>query len=629
MSAKRHFSYRVDYACVKIENKKLLSEVTHDIYFNPEDPIGESIHNFLIPNRLSERFQEDRSVSIAELGFGAGLNFLLTLRMWAEERRPGALHYISFEKNPVAWNDLNHFYQSLPELMEYIHLLEFDRVSLHPGINTIFLKELNATLILIIGEVNEWLSQMNFKADVWYLDGFAPSLNPDMWSTAIIKEISSHSATSTSLSSFSVNGNLRRELVNSGWNVQKLKGYKNKREMLTAIFSGTSDVLEKTPGDATDNFPAKKLNPKKKIAIIGAGIAGCSLAYYLSEHSHDVTIFDDRTSMLNHASDNPLALIMPELSRQADARSLLLMNAMSFLQRSFKSLNIYDSIFIPSGVIRFPTSERLKLLIEELPSFGIPDPIARAISPSETSKRLGFETRHSSLFFEESGFIEPRSLCRKYLELCNQTVISKVVSQIKPSRNSWVLFDRFGSEIGAFDVVVLASGVGSADLCSDLVSIPFTKNFGQILSFESEAKISNLPICFQGYLIGNENRYCLGATYEHAEVKLSFEETKKELFNKLENVIGESNIAKIKPANLEIKGAYRANTPDRLPYSGSLENGNSSVNLNGLFLHTNFGSRGFTLAPLLSSQLACQLSNKMDILDRKLISAINPLRFIR
>lgn len=207
------------------------STVFGDHYYSRADGRAECDHVFLKGNDLPARWSETDPFTIAELGFGTGLNFVETWRQWQTHRPSGGrLSFVSFECFPLSapqmakalsvWSDLTPFAQALtgawPEQPEKRLSLEFDD---------------GVTLELYIGDVNRTLPHWTGSADAWFLDGFAPARNGQMWSDILMRTVFDHTATGGTFATYTAAGWVRRNLANAGFDVHKVPGFAGKRDM--------------------------------------------------------------------------------------------------------------------------------------------------------------------------------------------------------------------------------------------------------------------------------------------------------------------------------------------------------------------------------------------------------------
>ena len=191
-----------------------------DPYFSLHDGLAETRHVFLRGNDLPARLRP--GFHIAELGFGTGLNLLATLQ--AATDHPGPIRYTAFEAFPIAPEDMARALGTFPELPAEA-LLEPWRA----GCTCLTLGPLEVTVI--VGDARATLPAWNGRADAWYLDGFAPARNPEMWEPPLLAEVARQTAPGGSFATYSAAGPVRRALANAGFAVERVPGYGRKRHM--------------------------------------------------------------------------------------------------------------------------------------------------------------------------------------------------------------------------------------------------------------------------------------------------------------------------------------------------------------------------------------------------------------
>ncbi len=225
-------------ADIKFEDGTPYSVNFDDIYFSRQDGVGESYYHFIKGNHLPSRFVSlsTEPFCIAETGFGTGLNFFLTVEQWQQFAPPtptAKLHYISAEKHPIPPNLLRQLYtKHLPaRLLPTAELLLSHYPPLLPGCYQLSISQ-TITLTLLFTDAAAGFSELAFSADAWFLDGFAPAKNPDLWSTELFKQIAEHSHNNTTFATFTAASSVRRGLIAAGFSVQKTKGFGRKRERL-------------------------------------------------------------------------------------------------------------------------------------------------------------------------------------------------------------------------------------------------------------------------------------------------------------------------------------------------------------------------------------------------------------
>ena len=197
-----------------------------DPYYSMQDGLAEARHVFLAGNDLPGRFKP--GFHIAELGFGTGLNALAAWQAWVETGHDGGLHFTSFEAYPMTPDDMAKALAAFPEIEELASALlalwrgapgRFDL----PGLQ----------LEVIGGDARDTLANWDSAADAWFLDGFAPAKNPQLWEPALMHQVARHTSTRGSFATYSAAGHVRRALEDAGFGVSRQPGFGRKRHMST------------------------------------------------------------------------------------------------------------------------------------------------------------------------------------------------------------------------------------------------------------------------------------------------------------------------------------------------------------------------------------------------------------
>ena len=234
-------------AAVSWQNGLAFSEQYQDVYYNSDNGLQETDYVFLQANRLAERWLDhpNASFTIAETGFGTGLNFLLAAKLWLDTAPFKAnLHFISAEKHPLSPPDMSKAWQQWPTMKPFSEAL----IALYPKAleqGDVSLFNQRVRLSLLIGDAAtayQSLSQQQPKiaVDAWFLDGFSPAKNPDMWQGSLFKQMALLSNSHTSFATFTSASAVRRKLMAAGFQVNKQAGYAKKREMLYGQYVGAS-----------------------------------------------------------------------------------------------------------------------------------------------------------------------------------------------------------------------------------------------------------------------------------------------------------------------------------------------------------------------------------------------------
>ena len=200
-----------------------------DPYFSLDNGLEETRHVFLIGNALPERFCD--GFHIGELGFGTGLGFLTAVQAWLASGTKGHMNFTSFEAFPMTDLEMARALSAFPELAN----LAAPLVRHWGGAQPIEYAP-NITLNVIMGDARETLPQWHGKADAWFLDGFSPAKNPELWTTELMQAVGNHTATGGTAATYTAAGFVRRGLSDAGFEVQRIKGYGRKRHMTVAKF---------------------------------------------------------------------------------------------------------------------------------------------------------------------------------------------------------------------------------------------------------------------------------------------------------------------------------------------------------------------------------------------------------
>jgi tRNA 5-methylaminomethyl-2-thiouridine biosynthesis bifunctional protein len=367
------------------DNNTPISTQFDDVYFCKENGLAETKHVFLDSNNLPQAWADYTHIHVCETGFGTGLNFLATAKLFEETaRKDQKLFYTSIEKHPLKKEDieksLSHWKAHFGDL--YDLYLEHYPIAID-GFHPIMIKP-NIFLVLIFDDVDKAITELNDAQDFFFLDGFAPAKNPDMWSDVLFKNMARLSHHKTTFSTFTAASFVKHALEENDFDVKKVKGYRYKRAMLIGQFKG-----KKTRPESH--------NKKQVITICGAGLAGSCLAWFLKKIQQDIVLVDKDTS-LNNASANQWGLINPRVGAvRIPAFDYLNASFALFLRHAPKHL------FQKIGAHHFAENAEKKLRHHKfLTHISWPDELAQ-------------ETKEG-LFFPDAGICSPKELRDFYLK---------------------------------------------------------------------------------------------------------------------------------------------------------------------------------------------------------------------
>ncbi|KTD08207.1 bifunctional tRNA (5-methylaminomethyl-2-thiouridine)(34)-methyltransferase MnmD/FAD-dependent 5-carboxymethylaminomethyl-2-thiouridine(34) oxidoreductase MnmC [Legionella jamestowniensis] len=631
-----------------------------DIYFSTEGGLQETEHVFIKGNRLLERWQvlpDDRFV-IAETGFGSGLNFLLTWSLWMQHAPASArLYFISCEKFPLTKEDLGRCLDLWPQLKNEAQALLAEYPVLTPGFHHLSFNNGRINLTLMLGEAtscfNELLicgvepleSQLRTQyIDAWFLDGFAPAKNAAMWSEDLFRCIGLLSRLGTTLATFSAAGEVKKKLQQVGFNVQKLKGFGRKRDMITAEYIHQPDHVmgpfRVTPWHAA--IPQRII--RKKAIVIGAGLAGCYMAYALSKRQWDVILIDGQNEVGRGASGNQNAVIYPKLSSYQSPLTLFMLMAFLFATREYKKLLGEHPIGELCGILQLAFNDKERLAQASLDSWlSIYPELGSLVDSKQASNLAGISLDTNGLFIPLSGWIDSRALCQLLINQPGiQFIPNTVIDRLNLEGNRWHA-DSYSAE-----VLVIANGYQAAQF-PETNFLPLKAIRGQMSDIESNqhSQCLKIPVCGDGHILPARNgMHAVGATY-HLGVAHDHYDAMDDLANllRLQKIAPHLNWPKqTKNSWCGIRGAMT----DYLPAVGLVPNALefnqqfATLKTNakrwlpiagsyypGLYLCAGFGSRGLTTIPLAAEWLAASINQEAFFLPRTLIQALSPARFLR
>src|SRR5258708_14859453 len=251
-----------------------------DVYHSTQGGLEQARHVFLAGNELPERWRERDCFTILETGFGIGLSFLAAWDAWRQDpRRPKRLHFISVEARPFELHDLS------PALAPFAGLEALARALANvwppplAGFHRLHFDAGNVILTLLFGEAHRMLPQLVGRADAFFLDGFTPARNPDMWSPEVVRQLARLAAPGATLATWTVAGGVPAALADARFEIGTRPGFASKREMLV--------------GRCRDGAPAARA--QRRAAIVGAGAAGTLAAERLASRGWEVALVDVRS----------------------------------------------------------------------------------------------------------------------------------------------------------------------------------------------------------------------------------------------------------------------------------------------------------------------------------------------
>lgn len=591
------------------------SELFDDIYFAVEDGLEETKHVFLAGNRLPERWADRPSFTIAETGFGTGLNFLSTWKTFAQTATPNqSLFYISFEKYPLSASEIKEYLSVWQaELDPYLSTLVEHYPLRVGGWHTLRLSA-QVTLLLIFDDVNRAIPQLNVAVDAWYLDGHAPAKNPDMWSETVFSAMGKLSRTGATFATFTAAGIVKRGLAEAGFAVTKARGFGRKRDMLIGEFKGDG---------AHTVQPTHCMG--QRVAVIGGGLAGTAAAYVLTQHRYNVDIYEVH-DLATGASGNPLGLFNPRFSAQRSAESDFYASAFALAVRTFKTIQSQQDVrYQECGSLHLVTdAEKKKRFAGVSENWGWHTDHLQLLNSDEATAQAGVTLEQEALFLPDAGVISPELLCRAYAQ--GATIYREQVTSIEREQACWSVNQR------EYDIVIIANAADCTRLAqTDWVPVGTVR--GQVSRIDVTPEMQNLKVnlCYGGYCsIPFNGQQVVGSTFQPwlTETQVR-EEDHQQVIKHLQETV---------PAcgqNLKIIGgraSLRTAAKDRVCIGGLVPDRTASMTgqvsyFPNLYISTAHGSHGLLSSLMMAEFIAGELSGR-QVLPQATCDQISPYRFL-
>jgi tRNA 5-methylaminomethyl-2-thiouridine biosynthesis bifunctional protein len=549
-----------------------------DLYFSAQDGLAESRQVFLAGCGLPEAWTGARAFCVAELGFGTGLNIAALLDLWSRQGPPDAhLSIFSVEAYPLDAADAARALAAWPELAPIAEALLARWPGQRRGFHRIDLPRFRASLDVAVMEAGEALAAWSGQADAWFLDGFAPALNPQMWRPEVLELIARRSAPGARLATYTVAGDVRRGLAAAGFTAERAPGFGAKRQRLEGRWPGETAPEAKSP----------------RVAILGAGIAGASLARAFRALGATAQVFDAGAAT---ASASPAALVTPRLDAGLGPQAAL------FAQAFARAGDLYPGdVIVASGALQLAVGPKDERRFTAIAGSDLFEPGAmRVVEPP-------------ALAMDGAKVIEPAPILAAWLG----EITGVAVARLSHDGGVWRLSGADGETIAEAEIVCVACGMASASLVPGL---PLRPVRGQASFIPGES--APATVLFGGYVAPAQGGVIVGATHDRDQVSLEARPgDHARNLAALAEVLPEL-AARLEGRPYEAYVGVRATTADYLPLAGPCE-------LPGLFVLTGLGSRGFTLAPLLAEHVAALALGAPSPLPAPLADLVDPARFER
>ena len=639
-----------------------VSDKFDDVYFSNQDGLAETHYVFLEGNQLWERwvnYQEAHFV-IAETGFGTGLNFFAVTTLFREfrQKHPDSplkrLYFISFEKYPLLLDALQQAHLAYPQFSHLAQHLQQHWLNPIQGCYRFHFDE--TTLDLWFGDVAENLPQlgdyMNSKIDAWFLDGFAPSKNPDMWNEQLYQQMFRFTKLQGTFATFTAASAVRKGLENAGFNIKKRKGFGKKRECLSG-----QKTQEKLTALSTSWFHSQPANLKEQdIAIIGGGVASLCTAISLVKRGAKITIYcEDEQTALN-ASGNKQGAFYPQLSDDNERNIRFYIHAFAyghqFLQWAIQQQIEFEYEFC--GVALCAYNEKAESKLNKIAELNLPSDLYQSLNQTELSEKVGLPLPFGGAFIPQGAWLAPRQLVQHafaFLEKKGvQIKTSQKATELSQTENGWQITTA-ENETFCHEVVVLANGHKLTEF-EQTQKLPLYPVRGQVSQIPTSEKLLKLKtvLCYDGYLTPVDQAktsHCIGASHVRDNATREFSLTEQqENQQKIQQNIPEEWTKEVDTSGNLARIGVRCSVRDLTPIIGAVPHFSAqqtqyqnlfnlrrrkqpieqAENYPNLYLIGALGSRGLTSAPFLGETLASLIYGEPLPMSEDLIHNLMPNR---
>lgn len=636
-----------------------------DVYFSNQDGLLETRHVFLNGNHIPARFADHPRplCIIAETGFGTGLNFLTLWQTFERfhNENPDAilqrLHFISYEKFPLSAQDLAAAHAQWPELASWSAELCEQWPMPFAGCHRLLLADGRITLDLWFGDVTTLLpacdTSMNQQVDAWFLDGFAPSKNPDMWTPDLFNAMAKMTRPQGTFATFTVAGVVRRGLQDAGFEIEKVPGFGEKRHMLSGVLPSKIDV----PHPAPWYFRPAAQNATE-FAILGGGVASAVLALALLRRGYAVTLYcaDEKPAL--GASGNRQGAVYPLLNGRGDTLERFFAHAFTFARRQYAQLEKQGVPFDHqwSGVTQLGYDEKSQGKIDGIVNGGWPEGLAAALTEEQAEALCGVPCGSGGVTYPLGAWLCPAELTASLITLAQTQGLTvhyrqRVTNLRQVTGSQWTLTFADGHE-AVHQAIVLANGADITDFAQS-EKLPVYAVSGQVSHIPTTSELSKLKqvLCYDGYLtpVSPLNQHhCIGASYHRADKCTDYrDDDQQQNRQRLIDCLPKQQWPQdVDVSGGEARNGVRCATRDHLPMIGSVSDYDAllksykALDLDvkrhrpvapapvheNLFLFGALGSRGLSSAPLGAEILAAQIAGEPLPLDSETLAALNPNR---
>jgi len=653
-----------------------------DVYHSRGGAMAQAGEVFLAGNGLPRRWAARSSFVVLETGFGLGTNFLATWAAWrADPARPQRLHFISIERHPLSAEDLIewHVRRALaggapPQgrgapIAPLVRGLAAAWPPAVAGVHRLPFEDDRVVLTLVLGDAEHCAAQLRAAVDAFYLDGFAPARNPDMWSPRLFKRLARLAVRGATFSTYTAAGAVAQGLRDAGFSVAKAAGFAGKRERLEGRYEPRYEPrrplhapYREGPQGRTDVACADRT-----AVVVGAGIAGSCVTRAFARRGWRVDLVETAHRAASGASGGPAGAMHPLIARD-DSRAARFSRAgflhMARLLEQLPSAQDWSGRVGHLQCVR--SDEDDARAAAAAAALGLPSGFAEYLDRAQACDVIGTAPARGGYWFPGGAWIRAADLCRTLLEDSRDRVslqFGAAVSSIGRSDGEWRVCDRDGRVIAGGRVLVVASGAWLASLCDQAapgagrpLNAWMRPVRGQMTGICAErVRAPRVVVSGDGFCLPSIGGtvWC-GSTYDREEIDTALREA-----DHLENL---RRVAALLPQMVPASGegagvracagyaGIRSVAVDRLPAVGALAEPVGEDERSGpraaaaghagrpladiprvenVYIAGGMASRGLTWASLCADIIVSLAEGDPVPLEGDLLDAIDPARFLR
>lgn len=607
-----------------------------DVYFSADSGLEETRHVFLQGNQLAERFaalSAGESFCIGETGFGTGLNFLCVWQLFEQVAPAGAsLDFFSVEKFPLGDDELRAALALWPELHAQAEVLLARWHRRVPGWNRWSFADGRVRLTLAIDDVAEALPQLPAGCvDAWFLDGFSPAKNPEMWNEAVLAGIARASRAGATLATYTSAGWVRRSLQQAGFAVERTPGFGRKREMVCGQINPTSSVGTASAANALRQRTGScKGRPPRTSLVIGGGIAGCAAAHALAQRGISVTLIERAPQLATAGSGNPRGILHARFGTSVNPLHRFVLAAYGHALASFDEAVPVDGLNrAECGLLQLACNEVETKRIARLAELEWPAHLLQFVDAAQASQLVGVEMTLGGLWFPAGGWVVPPKVCAALAS--DEHITQRLghdVETLNKTDAGWRARgrDAQGRAWSSEAEVVLVCCAHAANRLAPFAHFPLTPVRGQITVVPETAASQALQavVCGDGYCApAVEGVHVTGATHAFGDESMAVRaaDHAENLANLAEYApLLRQALGEVETEKLIGRASVRCSAPGAMPLVGEVQQ--------GLYCSLAHGTRGLLTAGLAGEVLAAQICGQLPPLPAYILAAITPLHRI-